>query len=333
MVKKVISKEAKPKRVVTNLKPNKKAPTKSELECQVKNLQLANDALEESNRQKIKLLESFEAKISNLENQIEYLSHKDIMHSKETQTEANLNLKCDECNFEAEYERELGWHMGKVHGWPSEQKGETMDISLQSMDPRNCDKCGYEAESLYVLDAHIREVHDESIECNFCDLHALTENKDESIACYYCGEKFISREEIMKHNKETHSEKVSICRYFSTGNCMFENETCWYIHTKTSENNKVTIFKCSLCDKVFKVKPDLMNHKKQDHRKNIPLCIKANNGNCRFGPTNCWFDHSQIEIKDKTQNMSNNENEEMIQKIFDMMEKFTVRIVQIENKI
>ena len=129
MVKKVISKEAKPKRVVTNLKPNKKAPTKSELECQVKNLQLANDALEESNRQKIKLLESFEAKISNLENQIEYLSHKDIMHSKETQTEANLNLKCDECNFEAEYERELGWHMGKMHGWPSEQKGETMDIA------------------------------------------------------------------------------------------------------------------------------------------------------------------------------------------------------------
>ena len=68
---------------------------------QVKNLQLANDALEETNRQKIKLLEAFEEKIANLEVQIEYLSCRDIMHSKETQTEANLNLKCDECNFEA----------------------------------------------------------------------------------------------------------------------------------------------------------------------------------------------------------------------------------------
>ena len=47
MVKKVISKEPKQKRVDTNLKI-KKAPTKSELELQVKHLQQANDALEKA---------------------------------------------------------------------------------------------------------------------------------------------------------------------------------------------------------------------------------------------------------------------------------------------
>ena len=74
MVKKALSKEAKVKRVDTNLKL-KRAPTKSELKIQVKNLQKTNDALEESNRKKIELLESFEWKIINLEKQIDYLSY------------------------------------------------------------------------------------------------------------------------------------------------------------------------------------------------------------------------------------------------------------------
>ena len=144
--KEVISKQAKVKRVDTNLK-YKKPPTKSELEVQVKNLQLANDALEESLRQKIKHLESFEGKINNLEQKIEYLSCKEIMHCKETKTEAGVHLKCDECNFEGENQRELGWHMGRIHGWHTEKKGESMDISLVSTDPRTCDECEYEAES------------------------------------------------------------------------------------------------------------------------------------------------------------------------------------------
>ena len=310
MVKKVISKEAKPKRVVTNLKPNKKAPTKSELECQVKNLQLANDALEESNRQKIKLLESFEAKISNLENQIEYLSHKDIMHSKETQTEANLNLKCDECNFEAEYERELGWHMGKVHGWPSEQKGETMDISLQSMDPRNCDKCGYEAESLYVLDAHIREVHDESIECNFCD------------------ESFENQGEQMKHKKEEHTEKVDICWNYAGGKCDFEEGKCWFLH----KDETTSRFECTSCDKTFAAQAKLRHHNKRNHIDSVPTCKYMIYETCKYGSKNCWFNHGEGETSTMNENDKKlNDDTEVIEKIFQMMEKFTQQIVKMKE--
>ena len=62
------------------------------------------------------------------------------MFSKETQTEAGLTLKCDECNFEGDTERELGWHMGKIHGWPSDlkddNKSESMDISTGSQGVR-----------------------------------------------------------------------------------------------------------------------------------------------------------------------------------------------------
>ena len=117
MVKKVISKEAIVKRVDTNLKI-RKAPTKSELEIQVKKLQQTNDALEESNRKKIELLERFDEKIMNLEKKIDYLSCKEIMLCKGTQTEADLSSKCDECNFEGEHERELGFQWENIMGGP-----------------------------------------------------------------------------------------------------------------------------------------------------------------------------------------------------------------------
>ena len=107
---------------------------------QVKNLLKTNDALEESITKKIEIIESFESKMNNLEKKIDYLSCKEIMHCKETQTEAeslekekenvtvvsqqtqtesDINFKCDACNFEGVNGKEQRWHMGKNHGWPS----------------------------------------------------------------------------------------------------------------------------------------------------------------------------------------------------------------------
>ena len=85
MVKKVIKKEA-----------------KAELEIQGNKLQQTNDELEKKHWKNIELLVSFEGKIKNLEAQIDVLSCKESFLCKETQTEVGLNLKCDECNFEAE---------------------------------------------------------------------------------------------------------------------------------------------------------------------------------------------------------------------------------------
>ena len=78
----MIPKEAKvTKRVDTNLKI-RKCLSKAELMLQVKNLQETNDALEKTNRKKIELLESFDVKIKNLETEIDYLSHKDIITNR-----------------------------------------------------------------------------------------------------------------------------------------------------------------------------------------------------------------------------------------------------------
>ena len=128
MVSKIISKDVKSKRVETNPKV-KRAPTKPELMLQVKALQQSNDALEESIRKKVELLERFEVKIQNLEEEFEMLSHRDIMFNMETQTEVTTNFKCDECNYEGQNEKDLGWHLGRFHGWPSDPITENMDIS------------------------------------------------------------------------------------------------------------------------------------------------------------------------------------------------------------
>ena len=135
MVRKVIVKEAKVKRVETNLKA-KKVLTKAELEIQLKNLLEINDTLEKTNVKNMKIIVSFEDKIQSLEEQIQSLgkynerySSPEVLISKQTQTETDLKLKCEECNFEGANEREFGWHMGKYHGWPGNEKSEEMDIS------------------------------------------------------------------------------------------------------------------------------------------------------------------------------------------------------------
>ena len=157
MVSKVIPREAKViKRVDTNLKI-RKSSTKAELLLQVKKLQETNNALEENNRKKIELIESFEEKINNLEEQMDYFSHKDIMYCKETQTEEVPSLKCEECEFEGTNEREKGCHIGRHHEWPRDDHAETMDISKDTEGDRYCNECGYEAKNMFDLDAlHIQ---------------------------------------------------------------------------------------------------------------------------------------------------------------------------------
>ena len=48
---------------------------------------------------------------------------------------------------------------------------------------------------------------------------------------------------------------------------------------------------------------------------------------CRFGDTKCWFLHEEESI------LEENKNKGITEKIFSMMETFTNRIVELENKI
>ena len=98
---------------------------KAELISYIAEMVRKYDALEKKHKEKIDIIKSLEEKILRFN---ENLNVKITKETQTTQTETSLHLKCEKCNFESENEQELGWHMGKHHGWPREHKAEEMDL-------------------------------------------------------------------------------------------------------------------------------------------------------------------------------------------------------------
>ena len=151
-------------------------------------------------------------------------------------------------NFEADNEREIGWHMGKQHGLD-----ESMDISASN--PKNCEKCNYEVEDMKDYHAHRRS---EQATCS--------DESPDTIACIFCDERFTIKGDLMRHKKNVHTEKVSICWKFSSGNCPFEVQKRWFIH---SNDIKSTEFNCNICEKSVVTLPDFRVHKKRSHLQEV----------------------------------------------------------------
>ena len=227
------------------------------------------------------------------------------MFSKETQTEVTTNSKCD---YEGPSERDLGWHSGRFHGWPSDRNAENMDISNDSQGVRHCDEY----------------------------------NGSKPMTCNFCEYRFLDKSELMIHKKFKHAEKVNVCWDFSTGKCSRGEESCWFLHlekTGTEDN-----FKCNFCDKNYKTLAQLLNHKKMLHEQVVPACRNYSNGKCIYTNDKCWFKHGDQhtnENDDKAKenieneeigNKNENVDKEVIQKLLKMMEKFTHQITEMKDK-
>ena len=77
-----------------------------------------------------------------------------------------------------------------------------------------------------------------------------------------------------------------------------------------------------------------MYHNKENHKNNISECKQSRSGTCWFGDEKCWFNHtSNDENSEKINDKELSENQEIIDKIFSMMENFTKRIMKIEEKM
>ena len=77
-----------------------------------------------------------------------------------------------------------------------------------------------------------------------------------------------------------------------------------------------------------------LKHRKRFHEENVPACKNEKNGTCTYGNQNCWFKHSENEDINKNEENGNSkiEKDEVVQRLFQMMEKLTERIFQIEKK-
>ena len=182
------------------------------------------------------------------------------------------------------------------------------ETQTEDVDMMRCGECDYPAQDICDLGAHIHEVHG-------------SEGFEEAITCNYCQEKFKTKDSLMVHRKKVHIERVSFCSNFQNGTCYFESDDCWCAHTKPS-----VMLRCTFCEKEFPIKSELMRHRKKEHSSKIKLCFKSVNGECLY-QNNCWYKHEE------NQDHTENQNQELFNKIFDMMEKFTHRIVTIENNL
>ena len=48
--------------------------------------------------------------------------------------------------------------------------------------------------------------------------------------------------DLMFHKEQKHKEKVSICRQFSGGNCVFGDKKFWFIHSRSTEISELSEF-------------------------------------------------------------------------------------------
>ena len=134
----------------------------------------------------------------------------------------------------------------------------------------------------------------------------------------------------MKHNKYDHASNMSICWNYQAGNCEFGDSSCWFGHEETSER-----FKCNTCELDFNCRPDYQKHRKHKHIEMVSNCKHEIKGECVYGEDKCWFKHqSKSKVNcNKTETIENMENEDRIilKKLFDMVEKITKRVVEIEK--
>ena len=106
-------------------------------------------------------------------------------------------------------------------------------------------------------------------------------------------------------------------------------EKCWFLYN--SENKS---FECNSCNKTFKVLAKFLHHRKIKHSDSVQACKKQLSGTCKYGSEMCWFSHRDLANSAKSENSENeqNTNETIMEKIFQMMEKFTQQIVEMKER-
>jgi hypothetical protein len=98
-----------------------------------------------------------------------------------------------------------------------------------------------------------------------------------------------------------------------------------------------TKYKCQLCGEVFATLPDFMRHRKRFHEQIVQEFKKEINELCIYGEKKIWFRHNDNEsIKElnetinKLNEVKTKENNEVIERMLNLMETLTDRIVEME---
>ena len=145
----------------------------------------------------------------------------------------------------------------------------------------NCDDCPFQGENSLELKTHIRRTKNVS--------------SDVVETFYTCKIEFNNYWQLMNHRKLEHPSRRR-CRYFLKNECEFDEKKCWYKHDDVIINlneNLTAMFECNECKITFTDKPDLMKHKKYEHRDKVSMCRGFEN--CNVDEKDCWFLHKEVD--------------------------------------
>ena len=248
-----------------------------------------------------------------------------IAHEQHHRKNDKLMFVCDYCELNFGRKNDLEAHV----------------VSNHKDQQFNCDECSYQGNEKIELVKHM--YHTKHQPSNSTKL-----SSSDNYSCHSCGEKYGSKEDLMKHRKTKHFDIIKKCRYFAQGNCGFESKICWYRHDEilgedlTHHEQPSESFICKFCELVFKRKSDFMIHKKLKHGQAVPKCREYQKGKCLNIENECWYKHDEMIFVYETSNESesvfqmapeNNHPPEMIKRIIDMMEKLIMKVERKHPKI
>ena len=189
----------------------------------------------------------------------------------------NNRANCDICEKSFTTKVQLVNHKAREH-----------EITLTEMKQYNCNDCAFQCDSWVELKKHSK----------------ITRHKprDQNETCYTCNQEFSSYRQLMNHRKLVHPSKKT-CRYFLKQECVFDEDSCWYVHKKeNTEKNEGVYFKCDDCESIFPHTSELMKHKKQMHKSQVPECLYFLQGTCKRNNNTCWFLHKNEDSREVNEN-------------------------------
>ena len=128
-----------------------------------------------------------------------------------------------------------------------------LDVHLKKHELKNssCTYCEKKFKTEDRLNLRVKTTHEKELKynCNDCSYQAHTREElnkhfdvthvGHSIFCHTCGKGFSLKRDLMRHRKTDHANMIKKCKYFSRGNCDFEDDFCWWKHEREVNENDV----------------------------------------------------------------------------------------------
>jgi hypothetical protein len=219
-----------------------------------------------------------------------------------------VERKCDRCTKSFKTSEVFNNHLcledegdgvGDVHNMDTNEKDESCgDDGYKEF---NCEECDFKTDTEMKLKRHHNQKHEDGYEefnCEECDFQADTERRlkrhqnqkhvEKAMECNLCDDVFQRKHELNRHISMKHPSE-RICRFFLEDRCKFEDE-CIFKHERKSLAN----FKCNICGEVFKLKNEMMMHRKNGHLDRLIPCRNYFKKQCDFDDNECWYRHTVL---------------------------------------